>query len=245
MEVGGAGVGIDGQRLLELGLRGRPISLLRQERAESVVQRHCIGRARLSVGYGLLQARHSSLSIVCRCERADIADYRDRRQRFSRVAIERVEDGERLLVGLRLFVSDGEVYRGDAIVGLHCLSAFELWHRERRLTELQQHGTKRAVTLGNLRRELHYFLEVFAGGGEVATLDCGVAGMKSRVGLVKLLLLVRLLGRRRLRPCDLHYEKDQQNEPASPTLAIGGHRYRAGGQQRISILSCIDLISAV
>jgi hypothetical protein len=59
------------------------------------------------------------------------------------------------------------------------------------------------VSFRDLRRQLDYFLEVVAGGGKVAALDRGVAGVKGVVGLMKLLLPVWLLAGRGLCPSAL------------------------------------------
>ena len=66
------------------------------------------------------------------------ADHRGRRQRVRHVLIERAEERQRSVIGVGLFIGNGEVRLSDVIACLHGECAFEFWDGERRLAELHQ-----------------------------------------------------------------------------------------------------------
>src|SRR5271163_1029323 len=75
------------------------------------------------------------------------------------------------------------------------------------------------MAFGDLGRELHGFLKVCLGGKEIAVRCCIITGMKSGIGLPKLLFAVA----GRLRERTLKWQEKQEDQPAFPKLATYLH----------------------
>src|SRR5271163_1523958 len=90
------------------------------------------------------------------------------------------------------------------------------------------------MAFGDLGRELHGFLKVCLGGKEIAVRCCIITGLKSGIGLLKLLFAVA----GRLRERTLKWQEKQEDQPAFPKLATCLHANVSWRPAPVSYRAC-------
>src|SRR5450631_862506 len=207
---------IQPDRFPKLTYRIIPVFLLRFQRSQGVMQHRIVECASQSA----LRLRDRKFSLVSGGKRPYVEDRHARWQWGGGALFERSKKRKRFFVIARLLVRHREIHLCGAIAGFERERAPKFADCLLKLTELLEHRAQGAVSLGDIRRQPNDFLELYFGGGQIASLFRGVTRMKSHVCGSELLRVVR--GRQTR--CKNNADRQSARELVEGSTAAKSHR---------------------